>query len=295
MSEARGLALPVGGGRLIGLAEYGDPAGVPTLYFHGVLGSRFEALLLDAPARELGLRIVAVERPGYGLSSPAPADGLARWGADVAALADALGLRRLALLGVSAGGPYALAAAATLGERVRAVTLVGSLGPVERDQSWLPLARGFFALARSAPLLLPLAAGVLVPWIRRDPLGFFAWFVRGVPQIDRSALAGAGARQVFARSLPEGVRQGTPGVVRDLKLMVRPWDIDLSLIRAPVQLWHGAADRTVPPAIAQTLARALPTVEAHLLPDEGHFSLPIARCAQILRALIRVLSSQPEA
>ena len=289
MGSAGARTVPVGAGRRIGLAEYGDPHGHPVLYFHGILGSRFEAGLVDVPARALGLRILALERPGYGLSTPAPVTGLAAWGRDVAAVADALALPRFSLIGVSAGGPYALAAAAALGERIHTAALVGGLGPVDRRDPWLPLVRIFFTLARLAPPLLPVAAGALVPWIRRDPLGFLAWFVRGVPAVDREALTGEVARGVFARSWPEGVRQGAVGVVRDLRQMVRPWDIDPPSIRVPVQLWHGEADRTVPIAHGRALARVLPRVEARFLPREGHFSLPIGRSHEILAALRRAL------
>ena len=92
-------------GRRIGYAEYGDPRGAPALAIHGTPGSRFMFALTDQAARERGLRIIAPERPGYGLSEFRRKDSLARVADDMGALAYALGLRRIAVIGVSGGGP----------------------------------------------------------------------------------------------------------------------------------------------------------------------------------------------
>lgn len=278
-------SLTLDDGRRLGLAEYGDPAGEPVLYFHGVLGSRHEGRLLGPPARALGLRILALERPGYGRSSPAPADGLRSWAGAVAGVMDALGVGRAALVGVSGGGPFALACAAALPGRVRALSLVGSLAPLRPGLPWLPLVRRYFALARRLPGLVRPGVGLLVPWLRRDPLGFLDRFTRGTPPVDRQALAGPEARDLFALSLPEAVRQGGAGVARDLRLLTRPWDLDPAEVQVPVALWHGEADRTVPVALGRDLAAALPRARPCFLPGEGHFSLPIGRCGEILTDL----------
>ena len=96
-------------GRRIGYAEYGDPQGASVLAIHGTPGSRFMFALTDKAARERGLRIFAPERPGYGLSDFRRKDGLVEAAVDLRWLADAVGLRRFALIGISGGGPYAVA------------------------------------------------------------------------------------------------------------------------------------------------------------------------------------------
>jgi pimeloyl-ACP methyl ester carboxylesterase len=93
-------------GRHLGYAEYGDPDGIPLLYFHGTPGSRLQARLFDAPAREVGVRMVAPERPGYGLSDVHPQRTLLDWVQDMEVLADRLHLERFAVMGVSGGGPH---------------------------------------------------------------------------------------------------------------------------------------------------------------------------------------------
>ena len=103
--------------RAIGYAEYGDPDGLPAIALHGTPGARFMFALTDAAARARGLRIIAPERPGYGLSDTHHFDTLAETSHDVQAIADALGLGRFVLIGVSGGGPHAVAAAALLRDR----------------------------------------------------------------------------------------------------------------------------------------------------------------------------------
>ena len=117
-------------GRRIGYAEYGSVDGLPAIALHGTPGSRFMFALTDEGARARGLRIIAPERPGYGLSDVHHFDTLAETAEDVEAIADALGIGRFALIGVSGGGPHAVAAAARLKDRVLRMALIGPVGPV---------------------------------------------------------------------------------------------------------------------------------------------------------------------
>ncbi|MET0869990.1 MAG: alpha/beta hydrolase, partial [Methyloceanibacter sp.] len=117
-TERSSQILRLADGRRIGFAEYGDPDGQPVLAIHGTPGSRLMFALTDAPARERRLRIVAPERPGYGLSDFQLQRSLAEAASDLEQCANALGLRRFALIGVSGGGPYAVAAAAAMPRRI---------------------------------------------------------------------------------------------------------------------------------------------------------------------------------
>ena len=116
-------------GRPLGHREYGEPAGAPVVYLHGMPGSRLEPVPLEAELRRSGVRLVALERPGYGLSTPRGKSGLLDWPADVAAAADQLGIGRFAVLGVSTGGKYAAACAYALPERVGRAAIVSGIGP----------------------------------------------------------------------------------------------------------------------------------------------------------------------
>ena len=130
MDEARVVELS--GGRRLGLAEYGDPEGVPVFYFHGLLSSRLEARPHDAILRELGVRLISLDRPGVGASSPQPERTLAGFAVDVRAVADRLGVDELRVVGASAGGACALSVAAELPERTaRAVVLPRRRAPAD--------------------------------------------------------------------------------------------------------------------------------------------------------------------
>ena len=145
-------------GRRLGFAEFGDPSGALVLWFHGTPGGRRQFPLLGRRAAEkLGLRVVVVGRPGTGLSDPHPYEAMADWATDVAHVADALGAERLGVVGLSGGGPYALACAAVppLAGRVAAVAVLGGVVPSVGPDA---IATGAIELARRfAPVLSVLA------------------------------------------------------------------------------------------------------------------------------------------
>jgi pimeloyl-ACP methyl ester carboxylesterase len=119
-------------GRRLGYAEFGDPSGAVVLWCHGTPGARRQFPLLGRRAAEkLGLRVVVVERPGSGLSDPHAHAAVAEWASDLAHVADALGAERLGVVGLSGGGPYALACGAVrpLAARVAAVAVLGGVAP----------------------------------------------------------------------------------------------------------------------------------------------------------------------
>ena len=127
------LQITLSDGRALGYAEYGDPQGKPVFYFHGFPSSRLDWLLSDSNnvAAELNTRIIAVDRPGMGLSDPKPDREMLDWPDDVAELADAFKIKRFAGLGMSGGGPYAAACAYKIPERLTATGIVSGMGPAD--------------------------------------------------------------------------------------------------------------------------------------------------------------------
>jgi pimeloyl-ACP methyl ester carboxylesterase len=152
--EAQDRSFTLADGRQLGYAEYGVPSGSPVLFFHGAPGSRHIHVDMVEIAARLGIRLIAVERPGYGLSDPQPGRALLDWPGDIAALTDALRLQRFAIIGFSMGSPYALACAYELSGRVTKIALAGALAPQDAPgvlEGISPMVSGLYALAQSNP------------------------------------------------------------------------------------------------------------------------------------------------
>lgn len=265
------------GRRRLGYAEYGDPSGPVVLWFHGTPGGRRQFPLLGRRAAEnLGLRVVVVERPGSGLSDPHAYDAVVDWAADVAEVADTLGAERFGVIGLSGGGPYALACAATptLADRVTAVAVVGgvtpSVGPDATATGPIDLAR------RAAPVLSglrrPLAtlvAGGLLPIV---PLGHFAYraFSGVMPEADQRVFADDEIQAMFLDDLARTARGRFQALVDDARLFGRDWGFRLADVKVSVRWWHGDADPIVSFDAAKAAAARLPDAELVLRPGESH-------------------------
>lgn len=275
-------------GRSLACLALGTPGGSPVMYFHGYPGSRLEGRLAAPAARRLGLRLLAPDRPGFGASTFQPGRTLGAWAADVAELADRLGLERFAVVGASGGGPYALACAARIPERLSGVALVGALGPLARTDlaHGMPtLNRLALALAARSPPLARFAVRLAARWVRRDPERWLAHMMAGAPAADRRVLADPAYRALFAASTVQALRQGGRGAAWELTLLARPWDFRIEEVPVAVRIWQGLADNIVPAAIARHLAAALPHGVCHYLPGEGHLSLIVRHLDAVLAEL----------
>jgi pimeloyl-ACP methyl ester carboxylesterase len=275
-------------GRKLAYAEFGDPAGWPMLQFHGFPGSRLEGALVSANAAKAGVRVICIDRPGYGGSDFLPDRRIVDWPADVVQLADALGLARFAVMGVSGGGPYAAACARFIPERLRAVALVAGVGPfgVAGVTEGMSLQnRILFGVARFWPGLV---GTLMVPMMRRglrDPDAMIKQMSGSMPEVDRRALEHPGVAEAFVASLAEALRQGARTVSQEAGLYGSNWGFELSSIEMEVQLFQGEVDTNVPPAMGRYQAAQIPKCQAHFYPDEGHMSLALGRSQEILASL----------
>ncbi len=275
-APARDHTLRLADGRTLGYADYGGPDGRALLYFHGHPGSRREAGFLAAEAARAGLRLIGVDRPGMGLSSYQPGRRLAHWPGDVAALADALGLERFAVAGFSGGGPYALASASAMPQRLTACGVIAGVG---HTGGWLSF------LSMWVPwLVLPLVRRLFQDEGRAERS--LAQTARGWVAPDRRALALPGVSAIMAASLVEALRPGARGAAYDGVILGRPWEVALEEIAFPrVYLWHGELDNQVPVAMGRRVAGRLAHCQAVYYPDEGHISLIANRARDIVQAL----------
>ena len=269
--EPSDRALRLSDGRRLGYAEYGDPSGVPVLIFHGNGGSRLQYI----PEIERPPRYICPERPGFGLSDFQRGRTLLDWPADMAELLASLQLDRVAVVGVSAGGPYALACAFALKE-VYACALVGGAlhpdAPVISDEL-RPQNRRIERLLRVAPWLLRLQFARYARLARRSPARFEAKMRDLTAQMgasDRDFLSHPDVWSAVVREEVEGLRAGGRGGWWDAVILSRPFGFDLEDIRKPVFVWNGSDDRQSPPTAAAYVAHRIPNAELTIIEGGGH-------------------------
>jgi pimeloyl-ACP methyl ester carboxylesterase len=263
-------------GRKLGYAEYGDPNGRAAFVFHGFPNSRLMAKTGDAGARRRGIRVIALDRPGFGLSDFQPGRQIDDWPDDVAQVADQLGIERFSIMGISGGGPYTAACAAKMPERLEAVGLVSALGPM-RDKEAMSgygrFTRFMLWLSRYLPFLITLTLLWLAFAMRWFPERAIraAARGRGLPPADRALLRESKTHNTIIADLREAFRQGVKGPAYEFRLFLRPWRFKPEDITARVRIWHGEADDTVPPSMARYYERTIPNAKATFFPGEGHF------------------------
>jgi len=281
---------------MLGYAEYGDPHGWPLVFMHGFPGSRLAAGVLDEAARAAGVRVLAPERPGLGLSSPQPGRTLLDHAGDVRALAVQLGVGRFTVLGESGGGPHALACAHELPDQVDCVAAACGLGPVAGPGATAGIAikeRIAYALAARMPLFAGRALVPIAAWARHHPRQFLQVTCWQLGEADRQTLRGP-LGDLVAADFAEAFRQGGRGVAQDLTLLFRPWPFDLTAIRVPVVFFHGEQDRTVSVAVARELAARVPDTRLRISKQHGHFSLLTHEAHNVLAELARHRHRAPD-
>jgi pimeloyl-ACP methyl ester carboxylesterase len=268
----------------IEIVECGDPAGRPVMFFHGWPSAASQSLVFDEAARADGVRLVAANRPGIGRSAGDPLHSIVRWATRVAAVSDALGLGRFGALGVSGGGPYALAAACLLGSRIDACAVVSCTPPIGRDGGGLPAwLRAELTIRRRSPataVVLLSAARLLARRRALVWMVFTRWAARG--SRETTAIGQGTAAEAAFRAFREAIESPAPAVIADADPFTAPWGFRPAEIAAPVCFWHGRLDRTVPWAPVDHLVRAIPRARVVLGEDDGHHSMSMLRTNEIL-------------
>ena len=275
--------------RALTYREYGRPDGEPVFFFHGWPGESHQGSLLHEAAQACGVRLIAPNRPGIGGSTRQPERTLPDWPPLLAALADALGITRFRIIGLSGGGPYAHACAWALGSRVQSyATVCGALpaapGPERRHLS--PVYQGMLAVHDHAPWLLQSA---LVPTVRvaRLPLPRpLLWLgLRTVGTSDRAALW---PKPNFARYFPafhNAMCSGMSGLWEDGKPYSSAWGFNPAEIHAPLTIWHGTQDRNFACAGAAAFASQIPHAK-FMQTGDGHYSILPNQATPILEDLL---------
>ena len=282
-------------GRRMSFALYGSPHRVRTvIYVHGFPGSRREGSLFDSAARARGITIIAPNRPGFGSSDPQAHRTLLGWADDIRALCAALSIERTAMIGVSGGGPYALACAHTLPPVVSSLQVVSTLAPPDAPHVFTGMARGnrlMFGMMRSAPHVAQLMTRALASAWASSPELCLAWFRAFVPHADRRLLRRPEIHNLMIDNIRTAFEHGSRGPADDFSIIARPWGFALADISVPTTVWHGLADTYVPPAMGAYVARMIPGAPYRTFPDSGHLLL-MERIEEILDAAVSPDSRQ---
>ena len=273
-TDRTACALRLPDGRRLGFAEFGDPSGAPVLAIHGTPGSRYMFALTDQAARARRLRIIAPERPGYGLSDYGRNERVSHAADDLTSFVDALGLDRFAVLGVSGGGPFAIAAAAAMPERVPLLALISPVGPVADCQSRIRMSKLhrliFARMGRSDPACATFFWSVRTLGRLAPDVAYRALMQRVVAS-DRELLRRGDVKANLQTALKEGLREGIKGARQDLRLLCAPWGLRLGEIDVPAVVWQGSDDPIVPPSAAYLLAETLPNCRLDVVQGAGHY------------------------
>ncbi|GGT29486.1 alpha/beta fold hydrolase [Streptomyces purpureus] len=274
-------------GRELAVEHRGDPGGRPVFLLHGTPGSRLGPAPRTAVLYRLGVRLITYDRAGYGDSDRLPGRRVAHAAADVATIADALGIDEFAVVGRSGGAPHALACAALLPDRT--VKAAGLVGLAPRDAQGLDWFEGMTesnvreylnAAAGRRQLTGSLEFRTLT--IRADPAASIADMRSALPEPDRVIVADSGIRAMLVRNFAEGLRSSADGWVDDVMSFSTDWEFRPEDIRTPVLLWHGEKDVFAPVQHTRWLAERIPRAEMVVERGAAHFGA--------LRVLTRVLS-----
>jgi pimeloyl-ACP methyl ester carboxylesterase len=230
--------------------------------------------LAHSAAANLGIRLIAPERPGFGLSTYQPGRSLASYALDIADLADALGVGRFGVAGVSGGAPYAVACAALLPDRVTALGLVSPVGPVAGAEKPAALGIGHYGAFRVLPRLPPLMGAILgigrFAFLHAQD-AIFALLLARASSWDRKILSRPEVRRNLLQGVAEGCRPGIGGSMQEMGIFSRPWSLPFEDIQAPAFLWQGMADRNVPVSAALRLGELVPNAQVQRIEGAGHY------------------------
>lgn len=276
-------------GRTLGYAEYGDLMGTPLFYFHGWPSSRLQGELLDETARRHGLRVIAPDRPGIGLSDFHPGRTLTDWPPLLRELADHVGAEKFHVMGVSGGGPYVLATAHAMPERLLGACVVCGAPPlalVGKEGLFWAYHLGMWAQKHLPFTLRPglrLAGWIAGKRINQWPQNFLSRFYAAE---DRRALQDERLHRMMIGSGRVALLGDVHAVRHDGMVYSSDWGFPLSDIKFPVHFWHGEEDWNIPIGLARKTAALVPGATFTATPRDGHYSLPLLRNDEMVAKLL---------
>jgi pimeloyl-ACP methyl ester carboxylesterase len=260
-------------GRVVAWAAWGDSAGRPLLQVHGTPGSRLAASQDEELYSRIGARVVTFDRPGYGRSSRQPGRTVGSVAVDAVALADAFGWDRFSVLGISGGGPHALAIGAHAPDRIHRLGIAVGATPIE-----LVDPADLIAINREAQRRMreegraSLEEFLAEParHLAADPGAALDAVMADAPPGDRQILAQPKVRDWFVASTHEAFANGPEGWFDDSWALGTNWGFELEEVAVPVYMWYGELDRNVPIGAVRTMASRLNVAQFELIDGAGH-------------------------
>ena len=261
-------------GRSIAYSDSGPRDGIPVLLCHGLPGAHIQ-VPSHAVLHQHGVRMIIIDRPGFGYSDPQPNRTIDGWRHDALAVLNQLGIERVVLLPFSAGTPYALALASKHPERVSRLHVVSGMGLTTKvdiaQMSWFNRMQHSFGHTMPQ-VITDTVASVSNVIIGKGPKAgrFGIWLMRNTFTPTENIYAKAPEGQVFRDMLAESFRQGYHSYLQDLGLITVDWGVDVSPITHPITCWYGDADRITPPSAGEKIRQYLPQTTMRVFPGVGH-------------------------
>ena len=282
--------IPLKNGRTLAYTQFGDPTGKPVFFFHGWPGARLQGAATDDAGKKLGVRIIAIDRPGFGQSDYQPQRTLLDWPDDILALANILEIEQFSVLGLSGGGPYALACAYKLPtERLQGTAVVCGVGPSDTAEEVAGFAeqhQKILGTVRKAPWLVRMIFWNTVRKRNKDPEKAMDEMIAELPEPDQAALNDPRAKPLLITSGSDSFAPGVKGHTYEMTLFAAPWGFAYEDIAVPIQLWHGEQDSVISVDVSKRATRRLPNCQTEFIADEGHYSIILNQAEPILRRLI---------
>ncbi|HEX3547769.1 MAG TPA: alpha/beta hydrolase [Mycobacterium sp.] len=284
--------IAVGDDRQIGFAEFGDPQGRAIFWFHGTPGARRQ-IPMEARvfAEQQGIRLIGVDRPGIGSSTPYQYDTVFAFAEDLRTIADTLGVDKMEVIGLSGGGPYTLACAAAMPERVVAAGVLGGIAPTRGadaiDGGAMRLGTVMAPVFEVAGAPIRLVASRFIRLVRPIAEPALYLYARISPEADRRLLVRPEFKAMFLDDLLNGSRKQLAAPFADVVVFARDWGFRLDEVKVPVRWWHGDRDHIVPFEHGQHVVSRLPDAQLYHLPGESHLA-GLGRAEEILGTMIEI-------
>ena len=275
----RQSTIETAGGRYLTLYDAGDPSGAPILFHHGTPSSGAPYEPHVRLAERQGVRLLSYDRAGYGDSSRHAGRSVGDVAGDVARIAEELGLERFATWGLSGGGPHALACAALLPNRVRAVASVAGVAPYGSEGLDWVAGMGEANVAEFGAALAGEEA--LRPALEAEAAGSArlsgAQFAEALRTLlsppDAAVLEESDLGDHLAAGFGRALARGVDGWLDDDLAFVRPWGFEPDDVLQPALVVQGRQDLMVPRTHGEWLAAAIPGAEPWFSEAEGHLTL----------------------